>query len=130
MAIPVNEPLLGQQEMEYVTECLRTGWISSAGRFIEQFEERWAAYCSRKYGVAVSNGTTALELAVEALDLQPGDEVILPTFTIISCATAVVYGRRRPVLGGFQPPPPCPGAPPTAPKITPRPPALPPVHIH
>src|SRR5438093_1714910 len=98
MTIPVNEPLLGPEESEYVTECLRTGWISSAGRFIEQFEECWAAYCGRKHGIAVSNGTTALELAVEVLDLQSGDEVILPTFTIISCAAAVVYGGGVPVL--------------------------------
>jgi perosamine synthetase len=130
MAIPVNEPLLGQQEMEYVTECLRTGWISSAGRFIEQFEARWAAYCNRKYGIAVSNGTTALQLAVEALDLQPGDEVILPTFTIISCAAAVVYGGGVPVLVDSEPRTWCLDVRQVAEKITARTRAIMPVHIY
>ena len=73
--IPVNEPLLGERELEYVTECIRTGWISSAGRFIGEFEEKWAAYCGMKYGVAVSNGTVALQVAVGCIDLKPGDEV-------------------------------------------------------
>src|SRR5713101_4218171 len=130
MAIPVNEPLLGQQEMDYVAECLRTGWISSAGRFIEQFEERWAAYCSRKYGIAVSNGTTALELAIEALDLQPGDEVILPTFTIISCAAAVVYGGGVPVLVDSEPRTWCMDVRQVAEKMTSRTRAIMPVHIY
>src|SRR6516164_8809471 len=98
MTIPVNEPLIGDREVEYVTECLKTGWISSAGRFIELFEQRWASYCSRQYGVAVSNGTTALHAAVAALNLKPGDEVILPTFTIISCASAIVFNGGVPVL--------------------------------
>jgi len=96
--IPVNEPLLGERELEYVTECIRAGWISSAGRFIEEFEEKWAAYCGMKYGIAVSNGTTALQVAVGCIGLKPGDEVIMPTFTIISCALAVVYNGGVPVL--------------------------------
>ncbi len=87
--IPVNEPLIGEREYEYINECLRTGWISSEGRFIQEFEDRWAAYCSMTHGVAVSNGTVALEIAMACLQLQPGDEVILPSFTIISCAQAV-----------------------------------------
>jgi hypothetical protein len=74
--IPVNEPLLGERELEYVTECVRTGWISSSGRFIEEFEIKWAAYCGMNYGIAVSSGTTALQVAVGCLDLKPGDEVV------------------------------------------------------
>ena len=70
--IPVNEPLLGERELEYVTECVRTGWISSAGRFIEEFEKRWATYCGRRYGIAVSNGTVALQVAVACLGLKAG----------------------------------------------------------
>jgi len=89
--IPVNEPLLGKREEELVLECLRTGWISSAGKFIEDFEQCWAAYCGKRYGIAVSNGTAALQLAFACIGLKPGDEVILPTFTIISCALAVIY---------------------------------------
>jgi perosamine synthetase len=96
--IPVNEPLLGQLELEYVSECVRTGWISSAGRFIEEFEEKWASYCCRRHGIAVSNGTAALQVAAACLGLKPGDEVIMPTFTIISCALAVVYSGGVPVL--------------------------------
>jgi perosamine synthetase len=96
--IPVNEPKLGEQELEYVSECVRTGWISSAGRFINEFEEGWAAYCGRKYGIAVSNGTVALQLAIACLELRPGDEVIIPSFTIISCALAVIYNGGVPVL--------------------------------
>jgi perosamine synthetase len=96
--IPVNEPLVGESEIEYVMECLRTGWISSEGRFIHEFEDRWAAYCGMSHAVAVSNGTVALEIAMACLDLQPGDEVILPTFTIISCAQAVTMCGLTPVL--------------------------------
>ncbi|HRT84942.1 MAG TPA: DegT/DnrJ/EryC1/StrS family aminotransferase, partial [Bacteroidales bacterium] len=82
--IPVNEPLIGHKEIAYVTDCLQTGWISSAGKYIERFEKEWAAYCGRKHGVAVANGTVALELAVSVLNLPPGSEVILPSFTIVS----------------------------------------------
>jgi perosamine synthetase len=96
--IPVNEPLLGERELEYVLECLETGWISSSGRFVQEFEERWAAYCGRSHGVSVANGTAALQVAVAALDLEPGDEVVMPTFTIVSCALAVVQSGGVPVL--------------------------------
>ena len=89
--IPANEPLLREHDLEYVTECIRTGWVSSAGRFISEFEERWAAYCGRRHGIAVSNGTVALQAAMACLGLELGDEVIMPTFTIISCALAVIY---------------------------------------
>lgn len=96
--IPVSEPLIGAKEIEYVNECLRTGWISSAGRFIEEFEQKWAAYCGMKYGIAMSNGTTALQAAVGCIGLQPGDKVIMPTFTIISCAQAILYNGGLPIL--------------------------------
>jgi perosamine synthetase len=95
--IPVNEPVIGKRERELVLECLDTGWISSDGPFIGQFEERFAALVGRKYGVAVTNGTAALDAAVGALGLEPGDEVILPTFTIISCLTAILRAGAIPV---------------------------------
>jgi perosamine synthetase len=101
--IPVNEPLIGAREEEYVLECLRTGGISSAGRCIERFEEGWATYCGQKFGIAVSNGTTALQVAVGCLGLKPGDLVIIPTFTIISCALAVIYNGGIPVLADCDP---------------------------
>lgn len=96
--IPVNEPVLRGRELEYVTDCVRSGWISSAGKYIEKFEDGWARYCGRRYGVAVSNGSVALQIAFAALKLKPGDEVIMPTFTIISCASAITYNGGIPVL--------------------------------
>jgi perosamine synthetase len=96
--IPVNEPALAGRELEYVTECIETGWVSSSGRFIGEFESGWAAYCGRRHGVAVSSGSTALQVAVAAVELEPGDEVILPTFTIVSCVTAVLAAGGVPVL--------------------------------
>ena len=128
--IPVNEPLLGERELEYVTECIRTGWISSAGRFIEEFEEKWAAYCGMKHGIAVSNGTTALQVAVRCLDLNPGDEVIMPTFTIISCALAIVDSGAVPVLVDCDPRTWCMDVSQVETKITERTRAIMPVHIY
>jgi perosamine synthetase len=96
--IPVSEPLVTQREIELVTDCLKSGWISSAGTYLDQFETGWASYCNMPYGIAVSNGTTALQIAVRLLDLRPGDEVIMPTFTIISCAQAITYCNGIPVL--------------------------------
>jgi len=96
--IPVNEPLLNGNEKKYLNECIDTGWISSEGPFVTRFEEQMAAAVDRRYAVAVCNGTAALELAVAALDLQPGDEVIMPTFTIISCAAALLRRGCLPVL--------------------------------
>jgi perosamine synthetase len=128
--IPVNEPLLRQRELEYVSECVRTGWVSSAGRFIEAFEEQWAVYCERRYGIAVSNGTAALQLAVACLDLQPGDEVIMPSFTIISCAQAVSYNKAFPVLVDSDPRTWCMDVDRIEAKLTPRTRAIMPVHIY
>lgn len=96
--IPVNEPLLAGKELDYITDCIKTGWISSAGKYINDFESGWSAYCGKKYGIAVSNGTTALDVAMHFLGLKPGDEVIMPSFTIISCALAVVNNKGTPVL--------------------------------
>lgn len=128
--IPVNEPLLGERELEYVTECIRTGWISSAGQFIETFEAQWAKYCGRQYGIAVSNGTVALQLAVAALHLPPGSEIILPDFTIISCATAVVFNDCVPVLVDADPVTFCMDVSQVEAKITARTKAIMPVHIY
>ena len=128
--IPVNEPLLGERELEYVTECVRTGWVSSAGRFISEFEERWAAYCGRRYGIAVCNGTVALQVSVAALDLNPGDEVIMPAFTIVSCALAVIYNGGIPVLVDSDPRTWCMDIGQVKDKITPKTRAIMPVHIY
>jgi perosamine synthetase len=128
--IAVNEPRIGERELQYVQECIRTGWISSSGGFIREFEERWAAYCGRRYGIAVSNGTVALQLAVGCLGLAPGDEVIVPTFTIISCALAVIYNGGVPVLVDSDPRTWCMDVHQVERRITPRTKAIMPVHIY
>lgn len=93
----MNEPLIGSRERELVADCLASGWLT-AGKYVDTFEEEWSSYCGRRYGIAVSNGTTALQLALRLLDLRSGDEVIMPTFTIMSCALAVLYNGGVPVL--------------------------------
>jgi perosamine synthetase len=95
---PVNEPLLNGNEKKYLVECIDTGWISSEGPFVKKFEEQFAARVNRKYGIAVCNGTAALDAAIEALGVGPGDEVIMPTFTIISCIGQIVRSGAKPVL--------------------------------
>ena len=101
--IPVNEPLLNGNERKYLLECIETGWISSEGPFIKKFEGLFASRIHRKYGIAVCNGTAALELAVAALELNYGDEIILPTFTIISCVLAIIRRGCVPVLVDAEP---------------------------
>lgn len=96
--IPVNEPLLHGNEKKYLIECIDTGWISSEGPFVKEFEKKMSATVDRKYGIAVSNGTAALEIAAQALGIEAGDEVIMPAFTIISCAMAVTKLGAIPVL--------------------------------
>ena len=96
--IPVNEPLLNGNEKKYLCQCIDSGWISSEGPFVKEFEQKMCMTVDRKYGVAVSNGTAALEVAVQALGIRAGDEVIMPTFTIISCAMAVTKLGAVPVL--------------------------------
>jgi perosamine synthetase len=101
--IPVNEPVIGEKEKAYVAECLDTGWISSGGRFIPEFEKGFANYCGRKFGIAVNNGTNALIAALRALNLPKGSKVIIPTFTIISCALACIYNDLVPVFVDSEP---------------------------
>lgn len=96
--IPVNEPLLNGNEKKYLCECIDTGWISSDGPFVKEFEQKMSVTVNRKYGIAVSSGTAALEVAVQALGIGMGDEVIMPAFTIISCAMAVTKVGAVPVL--------------------------------
>jgi perosamine synthetase len=95
--IPVHTPWITDREKELVNQALDTGWISSEGPFVGEFEAAMAQRVNRKHGIAVTNGTAALELSVRALDIGPGDEVILPTFTIISCAQAVTNVGATPV---------------------------------
>lgn len=96
--IPVNHFELAEEDKELLNEAVEANWISSAGKYIELFENEWAEACGASYGIAVSNGTTALQVAVEALEIGPGDEVILPTFTIISCIQAILNVGAKPIL--------------------------------
>jgi perosamine synthetase len=96
--IPVCEPLLSGKELEYVTDCIKTNWISSGGKYIDEFEKGFAKYCGVRHGISVSNGTTSLHLALASLGLGAGDEVIMPAFTIASTAFASVYCGAKPVL--------------------------------
>ncbi len=96
--IPVNSPLLTGNEKKYLNECIDTGWISSEGPFVSRFEDGVAKYIGRKYATACSSGSAAINIAVKALDLEKGDEVIMPTFTIISCAQFLVTNGIKPIL--------------------------------
>ena len=98
MMIPVCTPTISEAEKKYVLECLDTNWISSKGRFVEEFENRFAEYCGCKYGISTTNGTTALHLAIASIGIKKGDEVIMPAFTIISTALAVIYCGAKPVF--------------------------------
>ncbi|MBI2304209.1 MAG: DegT/DnrJ/EryC1/StrS family aminotransferase [Chloroflexi bacterium] len=96
--VPVCEPMLMGNEAKYVLDCLQTNWISSAGKYIPLFEEKFSRCCHTSYGVACTSGTTALHLAMAALGVGPEDEVIVPTFTMIATANAVTYTGAKPVL--------------------------------
>lgn len=101
--IPVSEPCLGEEEARRAAACVRSGWISSLGPNITEFESRFAGYCGAPYGVAVANGTVALHLALEVLGVGPGDEVIIPSLTFIAVANAVRYCGARPVCADSDP---------------------------
>jgi perosamine synthetase len=128
--IPVNEPLLNGNEKKYLAECIDTGWVSSEGPFVKRFEAMLASYLGLTHGVAVCNGTGALEVAMAAIDLQPNQEVIIPTFTIISCAAAILRRRGIPVLVDVEPDTWCMDVNQVKDKITSRTKAIMPVHIY
>lgn len=96
--IPVCSAYLAGNEKKYVNDCINTGWISSAGKYVTEFENAFAKYCGCKYAVSVTSGTTALHLALTAVGIKKGDEVIIPSFTMIACAFAVCYTGAKPVF--------------------------------
>jgi perosamine synthetase len=100
--IPIAKPSFLGNEKKYINECINTGWISSAGKYIENFEKLMAAYCGVKYGVAVANGTMALHLALLALNIKQGDEVIVPDLTFAATANSVIYAGAEPVLADVE----------------------------
>ena len=101
--IPVCEPFLNGNELEYITDAVRTGWISSSGKYVQLFEKKFAEYCGVKYGISACNGTQALHLALVSLGIGPGDEVIIPDFTMIASAFAVCYTGAKPVFVDAEP---------------------------
>lgn len=100
---PVNQPLINGREKELLMECVDSGWISSDGPFVSEFENKFSSFVNCDHGVAVCNGTAALEAAVYAIRIEEGDEVIMPSFTIISCAIAVIRSGGIPVLVDIEP---------------------------
>lgn len=98
MKIPVCDPKTGEEEVRYVSECIRSSWISGISEYVKAFEEEFANYCGCKYGIATNSGTTALHLALATLDIRKEHEVIIPTFTMIATANAVAYTGAKPVL--------------------------------
>lgn len=96
--IPISQPTITQKEIDYVTDAVTSGWVSSLGKYIDSFEEKFAAYCGTNHAVATSNGTTALHLALVALDIKIGDEVIIPDLTFVATANAVKFTGAEPVI--------------------------------
>lgn len=100
--IPVNEPLLNGNEKKYLNQCIDTGWISSEGPFVKSLESEFSNYCGQMHGIAVANGSVAIDVAIRALketyNWQDNDEIIIPSFTIISCAQSVIYNNLKPVF--------------------------------
>tara|TARA_B100000029_G_C17588198_1_gene961744 strand:- start:846 stop:1994 length:1149 start_codon:yes stop_codon:yes gene_type:complete len=96
--IPVNVPRIFKQEKINIKKCLNSGWISSEGSYVKNFEKSFSKYNKRIYGVAVSSGTAALEIAMKSLNLNKGDQVIIPTFSIISTALCVIKLGLKPIL--------------------------------
>lgn len=101
--IPLIQPVFDGNELEYVTECIRTGWISSQGKYVRLFEERFSEYVGCPYSLAVSNGTVAIHLALVTLGIGPGDEVIVPDLTFAAPVNAVLYVGATPVLVDVDP---------------------------
>ena len=96
--IPVNIPKISIYEKKFVNDCLKTNWISSEGKFVKMFEEKFSKFNNRKYGITVSSGTAALEVAIKSLNLKKNSEVIIPSFSIISTALCVIKAGLKPIL--------------------------------
>jgi len=100
---PVYKPYLSGNEKKYVNECLDSSWISSQGEYVDKFEKAFAEYIGIKHALSCSNGTTALHLALLALQIGPGDEVIVPSLTYVASANAIVYAGATPVFADSEP---------------------------
>lgn len=96
--IPISKPSITQKEIQYIMDAVSSGWVSSLGKYVDMFEEKFASYCGTKYALTTSNGTTALHLVLVALGIKPGDEVIIPDITFVATGNAVKYVGAKPVI--------------------------------
>jgi len=128
--IHLAEPVLTGNEKKYLQECLDTGWISGSGKFVDAFEDGFAAFCGATHGVAIVNGTAALHVALLALGIGPGDEVIIPDLTYIASANAVTYCGARPIFSDVDPATWTLNPQDVARKLSPRTKAIMPVHLY
>lgn len=128
--IPVAEPLIDNSELELVVDCIQSGWVSSHGKYITQFEQVFSAFCEVKYGVATCNGTAALHLALRALEIGPKDEVVVPTLTFIATVNAVRYVGATPLFVDSDPDTWCMDVHKIEESLTPRTKAIIPVHLY
>jgi len=101
--IPISQPSITQKEIDYVTDAVKSTWISSLGKYIDKFESDFAQFCGSKYAISVSNGTVAIHLALVAHNIGPGDEVIVPNLTFVATANAVIHSGATPVLVDIDP---------------------------
>ena len=115
--IPIAAPVLGEEELANVVEAVRSGWISSRGAFIGEFEREFAAFCGTRHGIAVANGTMALHIALLAAGVGPGDEVLVPSLTFIATANVVRYCSAVPVFVDSDRAPPSRAAPTLSPPV-------------
>ena len=127
---PIAEPDIGELEIEYVTDAVRSGWVSSLGRYVEEFERGFAEFCHTRHAVSTANGTVALHLTLAALGIGPGDEVIVPTLTFIATASAVIYAGAVPVFVDSEPQTWCLDPAAVERAVTPRTRAIIPVHLY
>src|ERR1700736_2352778 len=128
--IPISKPMIGAREKQLVLDALDSGWVSSIGKYIDEFEEKFASYCGTEYALAVSNGTTGLHLALATLGIEAGDEVIIPDLTFVATANAVAYTGATPVLADVDAGPLCLDPLSVKSRITPRTRAIVPVHLY
>src|ERR1700730_11808941 len=128
--IPISKPMIGAREKQLVLDALDSGWVSSIGQYIDEFEENFASYCRTEYALAVSNGTAALHLALATLGIKAGDEVIIPDLTFVATANAVAYTGATPVLADIDADTLCLDPASVKSRITPRTRAIMPVHLY
>ena len=128
--IPISQPRISQREIDYVTDAVRSGWVSSLGPYVDRFEQDFAAFCGTRYAVSVSNATVGLHLALKVLGVGPGDEVIVPDLTFVATANAVATAGATPVMVDVRADTYCIDAEMIEAAITPRTRAIMPVHLY